>query len=202
MSSGMISGGVGGHKRNHTRYSTFIDNENYDAAERTGNGSNKAPNSAARNKEAPTEKRYQKRMSSSSLHASYALPPLPDVTTPTDIEKSRAGAAASQHPARSRFGALLIRLGTSCCPCFSPGRVIASTPTGGSVDWLWAFGRRILLAVSSSRARGAPEDSSLIQRTASEEEILSKRPRFVKRNSDKSKEGVVEESDTTVLSEC
>ena len=172
-----LTSGIGHQKRNQTRYSTFVDNENYDTA--TGNGSNKASNNTFTPPPVGnlTSSPYTQRVSTSSLHSTYNLPPLPDVTTPTDIEKSKNGAATSSH--RSRIGAALIRLGTACCPCLSPGRIVTSTPTGGSSDWLWAFGRRLLLAVSFSRSR--TEDTRLLQRTASEEEILSRRPRFTKK---------------------
>ena len=181
MSSSSI--GVGNKKKN--QYSTFIDNENYGS---TKNGADKNSN-ASTNTAQPS---FSKRHSSASLHTNYALPPMPDANAASDLQKSKNG-AASQASTRTRLGTVLIRLGTACCPCLSPSRVVSSTPTGGSVDWLWAFGRRLLLAVSLSRGSRS-EDSRLLQRSESEEEILSKRPRFVRKNNDSSK---LEKSDST-----
>ena len=163
--------GVVHQKKNHPRYSTFIDNENYNTA--SGSGKRNVA------EDSKTHTSHSKRLSTSSLHSTYVLPPLPDATTPSDIEKTQNGATA-QHSTRSRLGTVLVRLGTACCPCLSPGRVISSTPTGGSIDWLWAFGRRLLLAVSFGRVSRS-EDTKLLQRSASEEEILSKRPRLIKK---------------------
>ena len=64
-----LTSGIGHQKRNnHSQYSTFIDNENYDTA--TGNGSNKASNNTFT---APpigrlTSAPYAQRVSTSSLH--------------------------------------------------------------------------------------------------------------------------------------
>ena len=183
--------GVGHQKRNHSQYSTFIDNENYDTA--TGNGSNNASKNiyTAAPSGPLTSASYSQRVSTSSLHSTYPLPPLPDVTTPTDIEKSKNGTTTH----RSRIGAILIRLGTACCPCLSPGRIVSSTPTGGSADWLWAFGRRLLMAVSLSRVPHT-EDTRLLHRSASEEEILAKRPRFIKKDNSSLKQNE-NEADTS-----
>ena len=186
--------GVGNKKKNHTQYSTFIDNENYATATATSEGRKSTkgytddnPSSATSQNTRPA---YNKRLSSSSLHSNYNLPPLPDANAAADVEKAKNGAASHT---RSRLGTVLIRLGTACCPCLSPGRVVSSTPTGGGVDWLWAFGRRLLLAVSISRS-SRPEDSRLIQRTASEEEILSKRPRLIRKSNGSSNK--LEKSDS------
>ena len=169
--------------KRHSQYSTFIDNENYCTNSSENNkGSAAGENSSSSTNNTPRPP-YSKRQSTSSLHSTYALPPLPDpdAPSPSEIQKTKNG-TTSHTSTRSKFGNVMIRLGTACCPCLSPARVVSSTPTGGSVDWLWAFGRRLLLAVSlSSTSRS--EDSRLLQRTASEEEILSKRPRFVKKNS-------------------
>jgi hypothetical protein len=182
--------GVANKKKN--QYSTFIDNENYGTNTRSVNTSTKNTTDTNSNASSNTTRpSYSKRLSTSSLHSNYALPPLPDANAASDLQKSKNG-TASHSSTRTRLGTVLIRVGTACCPCFSPTRVVSSTPTGGSVDWLWAFGRRLLLAVSLSRA-SRTEDTRLLQRTASEEEILSKRPRFVRKSNGSSK---LEKSDS------
>ena len=186
-------------KKNHSQYSTFIDNENYATA-----SAGTAPNESRKGtKHYPTDgipsspankhttrPTFNKRDSTTSLHSNYAMPPLPDANAAADLEKAK-NAATSQ--TRSRLGTVLIRLGTACCPCLSPARVVSSTPTGGGIDWLWAFGRRLLLAVSLSRSSRS-EDTRLLQRTASEEEILSKRPRLIRKSNGNSNK--LEKSDS------
>ena len=184
-----------GNKKNlkKPQYSTFIDNENY--INTSGKSKKDITEDNASITISTTRPPYSTRQSTSSLHSTYTLPPLPDpdATVLSEIEKSKNG-TKTQTSTRSRFGTVLIRLGTACCPCLSPGRVVSSTPTGGGVDWLWAFGRRLLLAVSLSRSSRS-EDSRLLQRSASEEEILSKRPRRVKRRNGSSSK--LEKSDST-----
>lgn len=181
----IMSSSTSGHqKKNHSLYSTFIDNENYNTAATGTSRSNVVDDTSSVNS-STTRRPYSTRLSSSSLHSTYALPPLPDPVTPSEVEKTKNG-TTTHTSNRSRFGTILIRLGTACCPCLSPGRVVNSTPTGGSADWLWAFGRRLLLAVSLNRGSRS-EDTRLLHRSASEEEILSKRPRFIKKNNGDSK---------------
>ena len=63
------------------------------------------------------------------------------------------------------------------CPCWSLGRgtLTGGARSGGAGDWIFAFGRRLVLSVS--RGQVSNEDKKLIKRTASEEAILAKRPR-------------------------
>ena len=80
---------------------------------------------------------------------------------------------------RTRLGTYLLRLGGSCCPCWSLGRgtLTGGARVGGASDWIFAFGRRLVLSVTSQANPSSNEDKSLIKRTASEEAILAKRPR-------------------------
>ena len=75
------------------------------------------------------------------------------------------------------MGGYLLRLGGSCCPCWSLGRgtLTGGARSGGAGNWIFAFGRRLVLSVS--RGQVSNEDKKLIKRTASEEAILAKRPR-------------------------
>ena len=75
------------------------------------------------------------------------------------------------------MGGYLLRLGGSCCPCWSLGRgtLTGGARSGGAGDWIFAFGRCLVLSVS--RGQVSNEDKKLIKRTASEEAILAKRPR-------------------------
>ena len=186
--------GASNKKKNHSQYSTFIDNENYTTANnesrKTTKEYNEDDSSSASATKNNTRSPYNKRPSTSSLYSNYAPPLAPDANAASDLEKAKNGKTSQT---RSRLGTVLIRLGTACCPCLSPARVVSSTPTGGGVDWLWAFGRRLLLAVSLSRSSRS-EDTRLLQRTASEEEILSKRPRLIRKSNGNSNK--LEKSDS------
>ena len=85
--------GVGNKKKSHTQYSTFIDNENYATATANCEGRKNTkgytddnPSSATSQNTRPA---YNKRLSSSSLHSNYNLPPLPDANAAANVEKAK-----------------------------------------------------------------------------------------------------------------
>ena len=90
--------GVTKKKKNHSQYSTFIDNENYATASAATapNESRKGtknyptddiPSSPANRQ--TTRPTFNKRNSSTSLHSNYAMPPLPDANSGYNIDKVR-----------------------------------------------------------------------------------------------------------------
>ena len=106
--------------------------------------------------EKPATTRYDK------PRFSYSKPPLPS----PNVEETP--------PKTTKLGTFLLKLGGSCCPCWSLGRatLTGGSRGGGAGDWIFAFGRRLVLSMTSR----SHEDKHLL-RSASEEEIMAKRPR-------------------------
>lgn len=105
---------------------------------------------------------------SGSLARQYSKPPvIPTTTSPLHNRENFVSGTGSY--STSLVGAMMWRIGGTCCPCIGE----SSVSTGESSGLFQIFVREILKKMS----RGSDnENQQPIKRTQSEEEILKKRP--------------------------
>jgi len=122
------------------------------------------------------------------------MPPvIPTTTSPLHNRENFVAGTGSY--SSSFFGAMMWRIGATCCPCFGGPAASAAGESGGFFHAILRhFGKKM-----SSSHNGSTEGQQLIKRTKSEEEILKKRPqRKVKMDNNKSTESDVSTSSQVV----